>query len=73
MNPLAEMALKLLKDYGLPTLIAVGLWYTLDSELKRNAAALEAGRKEAAEERASHTVILIDQLSALRLACKPDK
>ena len=84
MNPVAEMATKILKDYGLPTLLAIALWYSLNVEMKRNreamAAQLEAARtervaqmKDAAEERTTLTAILIDQMSALRLACKPDK
>jgi hypothetical protein len=46
-----ETALKILKEQGLPTLIALGLGYLL---------------WQASEERINHTALLIDQLSDLR-------
>jgi hypothetical protein len=46
-----DTALKILKEQGLPTLIALGLGYLL---------------WQASEERVNHTVLLIDQLSDLR-------
>jgi hypothetical protein len=82
MTPIAEMAGKILKDYGLPTLIALALWYSLNGEMKRNREAMDAQlrasqtervnqMKDAADERTTLTAILIDQMSDLRLACKP--
>jgi hypothetical protein len=52
---MAELAAKILKDYGFPTLVAA----FLGAMLWQNGA-------NSAEERASHTAILIDQLSDLR-------
>ena len=49
------LALKVLKEYGFSTLVACSLlWY------------MNEMRKDASEERASHTVILVDQFSDLR-------
>lgn len=50
-----ELALKVLREFGLPTLVAVALggllvWTTM----------------QASEERTSHTALLIDQVSDLR-------
>jgi hypothetical protein len=52
---MTELAYKVLKDYGFPTLVAAFL-----------GAMLWQSGSNAAEERASHTAILIDQLSDLR-------
>ena len=52
--------MRVLKEYGFPTVVAIGLGLLLKQQMK-----------DAATERAEHTVILIDQLSALRHACDP--
>jgi hypothetical protein len=52
---MTELATKILKEYGFPTLVAAFL-----------GAMLWQSGANAAEERASHTAILIDQLSDLR-------
>lgn len=52
---MSELALKVLKEYGFPTLVAAFL-----------GAMLWQSGVSATEERASHTAILIDQLSDLR-------
>ena len=52
--------MRVLKEYGFPTVVAIGLGLLLKQQMK-----------DAAAERAEHTVILIDQLSALRHACDP--
>ena len=52
---MTETALKILEKFGLPTLVAVGL-----------GALLTYQTMQATEERASHTAVLIDQLSDLR-------
>jgi hypothetical protein len=50
-----ELALKVLKEYGFPTLVAAFL-----------GAMLWQSGASAAEERAAHTAVLVDQLSDLR-------
>jgi hypothetical protein len=52
---MTDLALKILKEYGFPTLVAAFL-----------GAMLWQSGVNSAEERASHTAILIDQLSDLR-------
>jgi hypothetical protein len=52
---MAELVLKVLKEYGFPTLVAAFL-----------GALLWQSGVSAADERATHTAILIDQLSDLR-------
>jgi hypothetical protein len=52
---MTETALKILEKFGLPTLVAVGLGGLLVYQTMG-----------ASEERASHTALLIDQLSDLR-------
>jgi hypothetical protein len=52
---MTELAAKILKDYGFPTLVAAFL-----------GAMLWQTGANSAEERASHTAVLIDQLSDLR-------
>ena len=52
---MTDLALKVLKEYGFPTLVAAFL-----------GAMLWQSGANAAEERASHTAILVDQLSDLR-------
>lgn len=50
-----ELAFKILKDYGFPTLVAAFL-----------GALLWQSGVNSAEERAAHTALLIDQISDLR-------
>jgi hypothetical protein len=52
---MTETALKILEKFGLPTLVAVGLGGLLVYQTMG-----------ASEERAQHTVLLIDQISDLR-------
>jgi hypothetical protein len=52
---MSDIALKILREFGLPTLLAVGL-----------GALLAYTMQQSAEERASHTALLIDQISDLR-------
>ena len=52
---MTDLALKILKEYGFPTLVAAFL-----------GAMLWQSDANAAEERAAHTAILVDQLSDLR-------
>ena len=52
---MTELAAKILKDYGFPTLVAAFL-----------GAMLWQSGVSAAEERASHTALMIDQISDLR-------
>ena len=52
---MTDLALTVLKEYGFPTLVAAFL-----------GAMLWQSGANAAEERASHTAILVDQLSDLR-------
>jgi hypothetical protein len=50
-----ELAMKVMERYGFPTLVAGFLLWNMNEQ-----------RKEAVEERAQHTVVLIDQLADLR-------
>ena len=52
--------MKVLKEYGFPTLVAIGLGLLLRQQMA-----------DAAKERADHTFILVDQLSSMRHACDP--
>ena len=52
--------LGLLKEYGFPTVVALGLGLLLKQQMDMQRA-----------ERVDHTALLIDQMSALRHACDP--
>ena len=52
---MSDLIYKALKDFGFPVVIALALLYFMNEQ-----------RKEAVEERAQHTAVLIDQLSDLR-------
>lgn len=52
---MGELVYKGIKDFGFPVVIALVLSYIVIQQ-----------QKEAKEERASHTVVLIDQISDLR-------
>ena len=53
--------MRVLKEYGFPTVVAIGLGLLLKQQMDMQRA-----------ERAEHTAILIDQMSALRHACDKD-
>jgi len=56
------MLAPLMEKYGFPTIIALALAYMMDQQ-----------RRESAKERTEHTVILVDQMYELRLACGKGK
>lgn len=52
---MTEGVYRLLKDFGFPVVIALGLLYMLNQQ-----------QKEASAERVDHTTIMIDQVADLR-------